>query len=159
MCGFVHIILRNPSNAMRNNMLVYASGLLQNALDLGWHLAKGSYKVPMTEMESSSLDWGDLEGVQSLRRQYAQGNVNRPTGNSSRFNSPQLKQVVCPQYQTGMCSHVNDHRSDRQYFRNICAFCYTSISKPFPYREQDCLRKKGRLPTGAGAGASGAWVR
>ena len=87
-------------------MLVHASDLLQNALYLGWHLAKGSYKVLMAEMESSSLDWGDLEGVQALRRQYAQRNVNRPAGNNSRFNYPQ--------YQTGMCPHENDHRFDTQ---------------------------------------------
>ena len=74
MCGFVCTILKNPSNAMRNNMLIYASNLVQNALDLGWHLAKGSYKVLMTEMESSGLDC--LEGVQSLRRQYAQRKLN-----------------------------------------------------------------------------------
>ena len=64
MCGSVRTILKNPSNAMRNNLPydynIYVSNLLQNTLDLGWHLAKVSSEVLMTEMENSSLDLTDL---------------------------------------------------------------------------------------------------
>ena len=77
-CGFIRTILKTSFHATRHNMLVYVSELLQNALDLVWHTARGSYKVLMTEIEAQTLDWDYLEGVQGIRRQYAQRNVNRP---------------------------------------------------------------------------------
>ena len=67
----VRTILKTPTD-YHVSMLTYASDLLQNALDLGWSTAKGSYKVLMTEMEASDLFWHDLAGVQSIRQQYAQ---------------------------------------------------------------------------------------
>ena len=75
-------------------MLVYVSDLLQNALDLGWHTARGSYKVLMTEIEAQTLDWDDLEGVQAIDRQYAQRNVSRPPMSGNRFGSSFVKKIV-----------------------------------------------------------------
>ena len=48
MCRFIHTILKSPSEYHLDTLL-YASDLLQNALDVEWATAKGSYKVLMTE--------------------------------------------------------------------------------------------------------------
>ena len=85
MCGFIRTILKTTPDC-HLNMLTYASDLLQNALDLGWPMAKGSYKVLMTEMEATELFWDNLLGVQAVRQQYAQRNV-RPAFSST----PDLK--------------------------------------------------------------------
>ena len=72
-------------------MLVYVTDLLQNALDPGWHTARGSYKVLMTEIEAQTLDWDDLEGGRGIHRQYAQRNVNRPPVAGNRSGSSFVK--------------------------------------------------------------------
>ena len=134
MLWLVRTILKTPSHATRNNILVYVGDLLQNALDLGWHTARGSYKVLMTEIEAQTLDWDDLEGVQGIRRQYAQRNVNRPQGTGNKFASNFVKKIVRPAFQNGTCPHEGDHKSENQFFRHICAFCFNTVSKPFLHR-------------------------
>ena len=46
-------------------------------------MARGAYKVVLTEMEAGLVDWENLEAVQSLRRQYAQRCINKPAKNQS----------------------------------------------------------------------------
>ena len=125
-------------------MLTYASDLLQNALDLRWSTAKGSYKVLMTEMEASELFWDDHAGV---RQQYAQRNV-RPafnaTGNSRPL--PNVQRKICMAFQTGTCPSETDHKQGNVYLRHICAYCFSNFNRPFPHREQECRKKGGRHP-------------
>ena len=139
-------------------MLLYVSDLLQNALDLGWPVAKGSYKVLMTEMETTELSWDDLGAVQSLRQQYTQRNLrpNPPNGNShsSKSTFAGVKKV-CPHYQTGTCAMDSDHKTGNIHYRHICAYCFNTISKPFPHREQECRRKKGQMSQSTGPAAGG----
>ena len=155
MCGFVRTILKTSPDC-HINMLTYASDLLQNALDLGWPTAKGSYKVLMTEMEATELFWDNLPGVQAVRQQYAQRNI-RPAFSSTPNARPQpnLQRKVCMVFQTGTCSSETDHRQGNVYFRHICAYCFTNFNRPFPHREQECRKKKGAgaQSTGQGSGA------
>ena len=56
MCGFTRPIFKNPSEQTRLNMLKFGSGFFQNALDLGWAVARGAYKVVLTEIEAGLVD-------------------------------------------------------------------------------------------------------
>ena len=69
-------------------MLKFGSDFFQNALDLGWAVTRGAYKVVLTKMEAGLVDWENLEAVQSLRRQYAQRCINKPAQNGSASGPP-----------------------------------------------------------------------
>ena len=142
ICRFIRTILKTQSDC-HINMLKYASDLFQNALDLGWATAKGSYKVLMPEMEASDLYWDDLPRVQSIRQQYAQRNVwpAAPQGPGFQKSNNVFKKV-CTAYQTGTCPSETDHRQGNTYFRHICAYCFANLNRPFPHREQECRKKR-----------------
>ena len=157
VCGYLRSILKQDSQTARNNMIAYGADLIQNALDLNWSTAKGAYKVLLCHMESTTLNWDNMAEIQALRHQYAQRNVFRSNSNansSAPQNRSYPKKALCSRFQTASCSFDNDHTSDGTRYRHICAFCFHSLGKTYPHKEQDCQNKKKSRPgPGNGAGA------
>ena len=158
MCGFTRSIMKNPCESARLNMLKFGSDFFQNALDLGWAVARGAYKVVLTEMEAGLVDWENLEAVQSLRRQYAQRCITKPaqngsasgppsgpfkSGNSKNGDNKLYRSMPCPSYQAVSCTNPSDHSHGSVHYRHICAYCWAVLNKPFPHPEAECKRKKG----------------
>ena len=75
-CGFVRSVLKQPSTQAQLNML-FAAELYQNALDLGWPIARGAYKVILTEMEAGRVSWSNLQAIQALRHNMRKGALPR----------------------------------------------------------------------------------
>ena len=159
MCGFTRSIIKNPSEQAWLNMLKLGSDFFQNALDLGRAVARGAYKVVLTEMEAGLVDWENLEAVQSLRRQYAQRCIHKPaqngpasgppngpfkSGNSKNGENKQHKTMPCPSYQTVSCTSSNDHTHGSVHYRHICAYCWAVLYKSFPHPEAECKTMKGK---------------
>ena len=172
MCGFARVVAREPSPTAKQNMLSFASDYFQNALDMGWPVAKGAFKVILCEMEAGRLTWEDLPAVQALRSQYAQRHVakaalhnppqSHPNSHSNQGNAPSQPskpndrhnpRAPCPKFQLGTCPLPSDHTHAGLYYRHICAFCLAVVGRAYPHPEQECLRKKGQ-PKGPGRGAT-----
>ena len=150
-CGFLRSIKKQNSPLARDNMIQYGADLMQNALDLGWGTAKGSYKVLLSSIESTDLTWEDLPQIQDLRHQYAQRSIVRASNNlnptptaNSQLNVRPGRRLLCSRFQSGACTFESDHSADRVRYRHICAFCFHQLGKTFPHRESECQNKQRR---------------
>ena len=121
-CGFINSVLKQSSDQVQKNLLSLAAGLYQNALDLGWPIARGAYKVILTEMEAGRVAWTDMQGIQELRQQYAQRCITKansaagasgpaPPGGPHKGNAVRQADkggnMPCPAYQSKSykCGH------------------------------------------------------
>ena len=152
VCGFLRSILKQPNPQAQRNMTQYGADLVQNALDLGWPTAKGSYKVLLATMESTPLDWDNLPDIQNLRHQYAQRSIVRnahansspaPSHSNNQATRPS-RRLLCARFQTNNCNFESDHTADGVRYRHICSFCFHNLGKAFPHRESDCQNKRRR---------------
>ena len=140
-------------------MVQYGADLLQNALDLGWQTAKGSYKVLLTQIESTSLTWENINEIQALRHQFAQRSIMKqpshvahvaPSAPLHNYGPRNVRRVLCNRFQNNTCAHETDHSADGVRYRHICAYCFHQLGKTFPHKECECQNKRRGRGNGQG---------
>ena len=139
LLGFLRQHQVEKDELVKKNMLEYLVELLQDAVDISWHAAKGAHYIVVNRIIEGLATRKDLDSVQKIReRNVKTTNVSQ---NSTKTNRTCLRQVPCFKYnKRGGCGENQDHIFKDMLLRHACQLCHQITGKFEDHARKNCPR-------------------
>ena len=135
------------------HMASYMSELYDDISDTEWPSVRFAHRVVLQALENGLTDYqalADLRQMRSIAITRATRRNTTPTAGSAsapykprQWSNNQNQQVKrpCLPYQKGECGQTRNHQSGQGYVLHACAFCLSSVGRPYGHPESECRRK------------------
>ena len=135
------------------HMAAYLSELYDDISDTEWSSVRFAHKVVLQALENGQTDYSalaELRQMRSIAITRATRRNSTPAQPTQATNSRQRQWTTgqgsqtkrpCIPYQKGECTQPRNHTSAQGYVFHACAFCLSTVSRPYNHTEQECRRK------------------
>ena len=135
--GYTHIV-RTAEKKLVPLLLIHLTELMSDTAEYSWESVRNFHGILLQKMEMSLLTWYDQQGIQELRRVYAQRTSYTQATVPTSVNPKTGK--CCQDFQTGKCAQPQDHRSAQGWVRHACIFCHQQTGYFYNHPQRDCRR-------------------
>ena len=102
MSGFCTIIPEESDVKIKNAMLDYVTGLIEDAQDFGWPSIKGAHALILCYMEDGKFNWLMSEKLDRLRRAHAKKIMTNPSTSQTACGKVDSQGMVCRYFQIAL---------------------------------------------------------
>ena len=148
VAGFGRTIREELDPELKAHMLDYMIALMDDVNDFSWGSAKASHAVLLCHMEQGEVkNFADTVAIECIRRANAQkfGPVNQFSNtvgqNFCKKFAKTTRSMPCNYFNQGTCLQGKSHETWGVLYKHICASCFASNGKTFPYPEVECKNK------------------
>ena len=136
--GIMHCILEQSENRIRENMMIYFTFLMQDAIELSASTARKAHAAVLQELERGKVDWENLEAIEKIKNRHTQIIVQVNKGTSG----PGIQTQCCQHFNKGQCRFDNEHMSNNTLYQHYCSYCWKETQKKYDHPMCRCLRIK-----------------
>ena len=87
-------------------------------------LQKASHAVLLCRIEEVKVEWSETTKIDRIRRAHVQKLPSQNSTIHSKSKS-ETKTAICRFYQRAMCQHQKDHETGGNFYKYVCATCFT----------------------------------
>ena len=135
--GFMYCILDQTDNKIRENMMLYFTLLMQDAIELSPNTARRAHAAVLQEMERGKVSWSQIDLVEKIKCRHTQRILqsHKPTNSG-------LQSQICVHYNKGQCKFENEHVSNNVLYQHHCSYCLKETQRKYDHPASKCMRMK-----------------
>ena len=135
--GFMYCILDQNDNKIRENMMLYFTLLMQDAIELSPNTARRAHAAVLQEMERGKVSWSQIDLVEKIKCRHTQRILQSHKPTSTGFQNQ-----VCVHYNKGQCKFENEHVSNNVLYQHYCSYCIKETQRKYDHPASKCMRMK-----------------
>ena len=160
--GYIEIVLptipEGPATKIARDHIGYLQTMMRDISSSPWHLVHSTHKQILLMVEHKQLEWEDAPTRDSIRAaQLLLANeeaiqakfLDLPAKSAPKTGNKQQQSreepfKPCHSYNTGTCTHPQNHTVDGTRMLHVCAHCFRHGNHRLRHQESACNRKGGK---------------